>query len=103
MENTKECPLRASLRSLGGKWNMIILKSVGLEEIRFGAIKKSIPDISEKVLIEKLKQLVENGLVERKDYQEVPPKVSYRLTTLGKEALPIIKQMESFGTGVLLK
>ena len=91
------CPLRKSLKALGGKWNMIIIKTLGNEEKRFSEIKFSIPDISEKVLIDKLKVLSEYKLVIRKDFKEVPPKVSYHLSELGKNALVIVKNIEDFG------
>ncbi len=92
-----ECPLRAALGALGGKWNLIIIKVIGKQELRFNAVFKGIPDVSEKVLIDKLKVLAASGIVDRKNFNEVPPRVSYRLTERGKEALQIVKQMEKFG------
>jgi len=100
IENTgiKPCPLRKALGALGGKWNLIIIKSINTEEIRFGQIKRRIPDISEKVLIDKLKVLVAYDIVIRKNFNEVPPKVSYRLSKTGTEALKIIEDLERFGS-----
>lgn len=94
------CPLRKALGALGGKWNLIIIKSIGAEEIRFGQIKRHIPDVSEKVLIDKLKVLVAYDIVIRKNFNEVPPKVSYRLSKTGLEALKIVEDLECFG-GIL--
>ena len=94
------CPLRKALGALGGKWNLIIIKSIGAEEIRFGQIKRYIPDVSEKVLIDKLKVLVAYDIVIRKNFNEVPPKVSYRLSKTGLEALKIVEDLECFG-GIL--
>lgn len=93
----KPCPLRKALGALGGKWNLIIIKSIGTEEIRFGQIKRHIPDVSEKVLIDKLKVLVSYEIVIRKNFNEVPPKVSYRLSKTGLEALKIVENLECFG------
>ncbi len=96
-DKLKHCPLRRALRALGGKWNLIIIKTIGIEELRFGQLKKEIPDVSEKVLIEKLKVLIAYKIVIRKDFKEVPPRVSYRLSETGIKALDIVTEMEQFG------
>jgi len=101
MENENEitdCPLRRALSALGGKWNLIIIKIISTGELRFGQIKKEIPDVSEKVLIEKLKVLISYDIVVRKDFKEVPPKVSYRLSETGIKALKIVSEIELFGS-----
>lgn len=98
MNNLMNCPLRKALKAFSGKWNVIIIKSVGNEELRFSEVKAKIPDISEKVLIDKLKLLTEHKLIIRKDFKEVPPRVSYKLTTLGLQALVIVAKIEVFGT-----
>lgn len=92
-----KCPLRKALGALGGKWNLIIIKTIGVEELRFGEIKKQIPDVSEKVLIDKLKVLSEYDIIIRKNFNEVPPRVSYRLSKKGLEALKIVESLECFG------
>lgn len=97
MKDSLTCPLRKALKAFGGKWNLIIIKSLGTEEIRFSEVKSRIPDISEKVLIDKLKVLSEHKLVIRKDFKEVPPKVSYCLSNLGLQALVIVEKIEFFG------
>ena len=97
MNEIINCPLRKALKAFGGKWNLIIIKSVGNEELRFSAVKARIPDISEKVLIDKLKILTEQKLIIRKDFKEVPPRVSYKLSKLGFEALTIVVKIEEFG------
>lgn len=97
MITIENCPLRKSMEVLSGKWTMIVLKNISKDELRFGEIKKKIPDISEKVLIAKLKDLCDAEMVYRKDFQEVPPRVSYRLTPKGLDALQVVKQAEAFG------
>tara|TARA_B110000091_G_C13549035_1_gene363647 strand:+ start:362 stop:685 length:324 start_codon:yes stop_codon:yes gene_type:complete len=92
------CPLRRALGALGGKWNLIIIKMIGTKELRFGQIKRDISDVSEKVLIEKLKVLISYDIVIRKDFKEVPPKVSYRLSETGIKALTIVNEIELFGS-----
>jgi len=101
MKNEKEfvnCPLRKALSALGGKWNLIIIKIIGTDELRFGQIKREIPDVSEKILIEKLKVLISYDIVVRKDFKQVPPKVSYRLSEIGIKALKIVNEIELFGS-----
>ncbi len=95
------CPLRKALKAFGGKWNLIIIKSLGNEELRFSEVRSKIPDISEKVLIDKLKVLTEQKLVIRKDFNEIPPKVSYRLSKLGVQALVIVEEIEDFGKSMI--
>ncbi len=97
MNNLNNCPLRKALKAFGGKWNLIIIKSVGNEELRFSAVRANIPDISEKVLIDKLKILTEQKLIIRKDFKEIPPRVSYKLSKLGFQALTIVVKIEEFG------
>lgn len=101
MNNLVNCPLRKALKAFGGKWNLIIIKSVGNEELRFSVVKTKIPDISEKVLIDKLKLLREEKLIIRKDFKEVPPRVSYKLSKLGLQALVIVEQIEDFGKSMI--
>ncbi|NOQ92318.1 MAG: transcriptional regulator [Flavobacteriaceae bacterium] len=97
MNNLINCPLRKALKAFGGKWNLIIIKSVGNEELRFSEVRARIPDISEKVLIDKLKILTGQKLLIRKDFKEVPPKVSYKLSELGIKASVIVEQIVDFG------
>lgn len=97
MDDLKNCPLRKALRAFGGKWNLIIIKSIANKELRFSEVKAIIPDISEKVLIDKLKVLRNEKLIIRKDFKEVPPKVSYKLSKLGLKALAIVEQIVDFG------
>ncbi|MEE9437534.1 MAG: helix-turn-helix domain-containing protein [Saprospiraceae bacterium] len=97
MENLKNCPLRKALKAFGGKWNLIIIKSIGNEELRFSEVRSKISDISEKVLIDKLKILTKQKLIIRKDFKEVPPKVSYKLSKLGIKASDIVEQIVDFG------
>ena len=65
--------------------------------MRYGELKRAIPDISEKMLIQELNMLVKNKLVSKKAYPEIPPRVEYRLTDLGLKTLPIIAKLVEFG------
>lgn len=93
----ENCPVRKTLGLLSGKWTLLILFQVNDRVIRYGELKRAIPGISEKVLIQELNFLVENKLVSKKSYPEIPPKVEYRLTKLGLKTLPIADKLASFG------
>ncbi len=99
---TNRCPIRTTLEMLGGKWRLLLIYQLSSQEsMRYGELKRAIPDISEKMLIQELKILVDSGLVRRKSYGEVPPRVEYSLTPQGRSALPLIDQMYQFGMGYL--
>lgn len=93
----ENCPVRKSLQIIGGKWTLLIVYQINKRVIRYGELKRCIPGISEKMLIEQLKFLCEKGMVHKKAYLEIPPKVEYSLTSKGKEMLPIIDQIANFG------
>ncbi|MDB3981308.1 helix-turn-helix transcriptional regulator [Acidimicrobiia bacterium] len=92
IEYKTDCPIRAVLKVLGGKWPLLVLSKLE-ESKRFSAIKREIPEISEKMLIETLKQLTENKLVTRKDFKSIPPHVEYRITDKGMKAMEAIPLM----------
>ena len=97
MDYDTKCPLRRAIKILGGKWNMIIIKHLQDGELRLSQLRRLIPDISEKVLIDKLKELVQYGIVIRKDYKEIPPRVGYKLTGKGIKASRLVLLIEEFG------
>lgn len=93
----EECPIRNVLSRFSSKWAMLILCVLSENEAtRFNSISKAIPDISPKVLTETLKILEADGLISRKLYAEVPPKVEYSLTELGKSLIPILNNLISW-------
>ena len=98
---TPRCPIRTTLEMLGGKWKLLIIFQIGERAIRFGELKRSLPDISEKMLVQELKSLADSELVVRHSYGEVPPRVDYRLTERGKMALPLIDHLRDFGQGYI--
>lgn len=93
----ENCPVRRSLKLLGGKWTLLILFQINERIIRYGELKRAIPGISEKVLIQELNFLVEHKFVSKKAYPEIPPKVEYSLTELGLKTLPIADTLAIFG------
>ncbi len=95
--NTK-CPVTAMLELIGGKWKPVILYCIRSDKRRFGEIAARIPDISRKVLTEQLKELELDGLVVREQFKEIPPRVEYSLTELGKSLSPVLNEMEKWGS-----
>jgi DNA-binding HxlR family transcriptional regulator len=93
---TAKCPIRTTTELLGGKWKLIILFQLAPQPLRFWELKRIIPDISEKMLIQELKILSDNHLVARKNFGEVPPRVEYELTAIGHKIMPLIAEMSNF-------
>lgn len=89
-----DCPIRNILARISDKWSLLVLYTLNKEPImRFNALQKSIPDISQKMLTVTLKTLEEDGFVSRKVYAEVPPKVEYSLTDRALSLLPCINTL----------
>jgi DNA-binding HxlR family transcriptional regulator len=93
----ERCPVRASLSLLSGKWTLMILFQINENTVRYGELKRAVTGISEKMLIQELNMLVENKLVSKKVYPEIPPKVEYRLTELGLKTMPIVDKLAEYG------
>ena len=92
-----KCPVTGMLQIIGGKWKPVILYCLKSDKRRFGEISARIPNISRKVLTEQLKELEVDGLLTRKQYNEIPPRVEYELTELGKSLDPVLNEMEKWG------
>ena len=91
------CPVATAVSLIGGKWKLLIIRNLKERPWRFNVLQRDIEGISQKVLTDSLRQMIDDGLVYRHDYQEIPPKVEYGLTELGKEMLPIIDALADFG------
>ena len=91
------CPVATAVSLIGGKWKLLIIRNLKVRPWRFNELQRNIDGISQKVLTDSLRQMIDDGLVYRHDYQEIPPKVEYGLTELGKEMLPIIDALADFG------
>jgi DNA-binding HxlR family transcriptional regulator len=88
---------------IGGKWKPIILNCIGERSLRFGKLNQLIPAISNKVLSSELKELEELALIERKEYNELPPRVEYRLTKAGQSLIPLLHELANWGNSNLAK
>ena len=91
------CPVETTLMLIGDKWKVLILRDLLPGTKRFGELKKSIGTVSQKVLTAQLRDMERNGLVNRKVYPEVPPRVEYSLTELGRSLKPILDAMCDWG------
>lgn len=91
------CPVETTLTLIGDKWKVLILRDLLTGTKRFGELKKSVGNVSQKVLTAQLRNMEESGLVNRKVYAEVPPRVEYSLTELGLSLKPILDSMQAWG------
>jgi len=93
------CGLDATLRVIAGKWKPLILYFVAQGgPTRYGALRRAVRDVSDKMLIQQLKELEADGLVKRTDYKEIPPRVDYSLTPLGRSLAEALVPLCSWGT-----
>jgi DNA-binding HxlR family transcriptional regulator len=90
------CPFTRAIGTIGNKWKPIIINVIGTRSIRFGQLDAIVPNISRKVLTEQLKELEEDGLLERLAYKEIPPRVEYRLSEKGLAFLPILESIKEW-------
>jgi DNA-binding HxlR family transcriptional regulator len=91
------CAMDVTMDFIGGKWKTVVLRYLRNKTLRFGELKKLIPDLTEKMLCIQLKKLEEDGLVKRKVFAEVPLKVEYSLTDFGKTLSPLIESIAKWG------
>lgn len=91
------CPVETTLTLIGDKWKVLILRDLMPGTKRFGELKKSIGHVSQKVLTAQLRDMEENGLLHRRTYAEVPPRVKYSLTDLGRSLKPVLDALQEWG------
>ena len=96
-EMYEKCPVETSLDALAGKWKILILWYLRSETLRFNEIQKKLPRVTQKMIIQKLRELESDGIVHREVYPVVPPKVEYSLTEYGVTLKPILKQLYLWG------
>lgn len=97
-EELPECPVATTVQLIGNKWKLLILRNLIYNgKQRFTDFTKTIPAISKKVLTDNLRSLEEDGLVEREVFAEVPPRVEYSLSDLGKTLKPVLDALSNWG------
>lgn len=91
------CALDITMSFVGGKWKTVVLWYLRKDKKRFNELKKLIPDITEKMLSIQLKNLENDGIIARKQYPEIPPRVEYYLTDFGKTLIPMLEEIAKWG------
>jgi DNA-binding HxlR family transcriptional regulator len=97
------CPLEMTIDLIGGKWKVLILWNLSLGVLRFGELKRLFPKATQKMLTQQLRDLESSGLISRKVYPQVPPKVEYSLTDFGKTLMPVLQEMNKWGADYINK
>jgi len=95
------CPTEATLAVIGGRWKVPILWHLFGGTLRFGELSRALPTTTQKMLTQQLRELEADGLVLRKVYAEVPPRVEYSLTPLGKSLKPVLTSLGNWGKRLL--
>jgi DNA-binding HxlR family transcriptional regulator len=94
----QSCPVTATMQVLGGKWKSILINAIYLTSpARFGELKRSVKGITQSMLTQQLRELEDDGLIRRKIYAEIPPRVEYTLTEFGLTLSPIMLAMAKWG------
>ena len=96
-EEMPACPVATTVQLVGSKWKLLILRNLKTRPWRFNELQRDLEGVSQKVLTDSLRQMIDGGLAYRRDYHEMPPRVEYGLTELGREMLPIIDALADFG------
>jgi DNA-binding HxlR family transcriptional regulator len=94
---TFHCAMDITMSHIGGKWKTVVLWYLRNQTLRFGELKKRIPDITEKMLSLQLKALEEDGLLKREVFAEVPLRVEYSLTDFGRTLIPVLDEIAKWG------
>lgn len=94
--NQLECPILSTIAMISDKWKVIIIYKLKGGTLRFNELMRALQGVTQKVLTSQLRQLEEDGLVSRKIYAEVPPRVEYSLTPLGESLTPVLEQLEQW-------
>ena len=98
---TFHCPVEAALEVIGGKWKPLILWALKDNVMRFGELQKELPGVNTKMLTKQLRELEEDGIIRRKVYPEVPPRVEYTITDFGRTLIPILEALCNWGAEYL--
>ena len=93
-----KCPVATTVQLIGSKWKLLIIRNLTQRPWRFNELKKDLDGISQKVLTDSLRSMEADGIVNRRVYPEVPPRVEYALSPLGKSMEPILDAIEQWGT-----
>ena len=93
----ENCPINYTMNKIGGKWKPIILHRIKVGVNRFGILQRAIPIISKQMLTSQLRELEEDGFIERKIFAEIPPRVEYSITSSGESIFPLLDAIQQWG------
>lgn len=96
-KKTATCPVETTLDVIGGRWKVLVLHHLLDGTKRFGQLTRALRGISARTLAKQLRELETDGVINRKNYQEIPPKVEYSLTSLGRKLEPVLLAMDDWG------
>lgn len=97
-EEMPACPVATTVQLIGSKWKLLILRNLRMRPWRFNELRRDLEGVSQKVLTDSLRAMEDDGIITRTIYPEVPPRVEYALSPLGKSMEPILDAMEQWGT-----
>lgn len=96
MHNKLECPIMSTIAMISDKWKVLIICKLRRGTMRFNVLKRELQGVTQRVLTHQLRELESDGLVNRKVYAEVPPRVEYSLTNLGQTLVPVLEELENW-------
>lgn len=97
-EEMPVCPVATTVQLIGSKWKLLILRNLRMRPWRFNELRRDLEGVSQKVLTDSLRAMEDDGIITRTVYPEVPPRVEYALSPLGKSMEPILDAMEQWGS-----
>lgn len=97
-EERPACPVATTVQLIGSKWKLLILRNLRMRPWRFNELRRDLEGVSQKVLTDSLRAMEDDGIITRTVYPEVPPRVEYALSPLGKSMEPILDAMEQWGS-----
>ena len=96
-KKTVSCPVETTIAAIGGRWKVLVIHHLLQEKKRFGELTRLLGGVSPRTLTRQLRELEEAGLIDRNVFRQVPPKVEYSLTGLGRELEPVLRAMHEWG------
>ena len=97
-EEMPACPVATTVQLIGSKWKLLSLRNLRMRPWRFNELRRDLEGVSQKVLTDSLRAMEDDGIITRTVYPEVPPRVEYALSPLGKSMEPILDAMEQWGS-----
>jgi DNA-binding HxlR family transcriptional regulator len=95
--NPHNCGVTHFLNKIGGKWKVLIIYGISKNQNRFSLLRKVMPDISKQMLVNQLRELEDDKIIERAIYAEIPPRVEYKITNYGQTLMPVISVIQEWG------